>query len=76
MSEAPPLQAGRVGRPHGLDGSFYVTRARARLLALGSTVTAGALPQPGLPGQDGGRWGRYVLVEEAGSGSYGRRDRY
>ena len=41
MSEAPPLQAGRVGRPHGLDGSFYVTRARARLLALGSTVTVG-----------------------------------
>jgi len=41
VSEAPPLQAGRVGRPHGLDGSFYVTRARARLLALGSTVTVG-----------------------------------
>jgi 16S rRNA processing protein RimM len=33
------LEAGRVGRPHGLDGSFYVTRARARLLALGASVT-------------------------------------
>jgi 16S rRNA processing protein RimM len=38
---APSLEAGRVGRPHGLDGSFYVTRARARLLELGSTVTVG-----------------------------------
>ena len=32
------MPAGRVGRPHGLDGSFYVTRAVARLLGLGSTV--------------------------------------
>jgi 16S rRNA processing protein RimM len=31
--------AGRVGRPHGLDGSFYVTGARGRLLALDSAVT-------------------------------------
>jgi 16S rRNA processing protein RimM len=30
-----------VGRPHGLDGSFYVTRPRARLLALGTPVTVG-----------------------------------
>jgi 16S rRNA processing protein RimM len=28
-----------VGRPHGLDGSFYVTRPRARLLSLGTVVT-------------------------------------
>jgi 16S rRNA processing protein RimM len=28
-----PLEAGRVGRPHGLDGSFHVTRPDARLLA-------------------------------------------
>jgi 16S rRNA processing protein RimM len=35
------LPAGRVGRPHGLDGSFYVTRPRARLLALGTHVTVG-----------------------------------
>jgi 16S rRNA processing protein RimM len=26
------LHAGRVGRPHGLDGSFHVTRANAQLL--------------------------------------------
>ena len=29
----PDLEAGRVGRPHGLDGSFHVTRPDARLLA-------------------------------------------
>ncbi len=29
----PLLEAGRVGRPHGLDGSFHVRRADARLLA-------------------------------------------
>jgi 16S rRNA processing protein RimM len=34
----PRLPAGRVGRPHGLDGSFYVTRPRARLLSLGTEV--------------------------------------
>jgi 16S rRNA processing protein RimM len=33
------IQAGRVGRPHGLDGSFYVTGARPRLLSLGTSVT-------------------------------------
>jgi 16S rRNA processing protein RimM len=27
------LECGRVGRPHGLDGSFHVTRPDARLLA-------------------------------------------
>ncbi len=39
--EAPPgvIQAGTVGRPHGLDGSFYVNVARPRLLALGVSVT-------------------------------------
>jgi 16S rRNA processing protein RimM len=42
MSErATDLTAGRVGRPHGLDGSFYVTRPRARLLALGAQVSVG-----------------------------------
>jgi 16S rRNA processing protein RimM len=37
----PPegVSAGRVGRPHGLDGSFYVTRPRIRLLTLGAAVT-------------------------------------
>ncbi len=34
-----PLPVGRVGRPHGLDGSFYVTRPQARLLTLGAEVT-------------------------------------
>jgi 16S rRNA processing protein RimM len=28
----PLIEAGRVGRPHGLDGSFHVTRPDARLL--------------------------------------------
>jgi 16S rRNA processing protein RimM len=28
------LSAGRVGRPHGLDGSFHVTRPRPRLLGI------------------------------------------
>jgi 16S rRNA processing protein RimM len=32
------LAAGRVGRPHGLDGSFHVTRPRGALLALGARV--------------------------------------
>ena len=41
MTERPSLEAGRVGRPHGLDGSFYVTGARSRLLSLGTHVTVG-----------------------------------
>jgi 16S rRNA processing protein RimM len=35
------LPAGRVGRAHGLDGSFYVTRPRPRLLQIGVAVTVG-----------------------------------
>ena len=35
------LNAGRVGRPHGLDGSFHVTRPRGVLLALGGAVRIG-----------------------------------
>jgi 16S rRNA processing protein RimM len=35
------LAAGRVGRPHGLDGSFYVTRPRPRLLRLGVVASVG-----------------------------------
>jgi len=35
------LNAGRVGRPHGLDGSFHVTRPRGVLLALGGSVRVG-----------------------------------
>lgn len=32
------LNAGRIGRPHGLDGSFHVTRPRGVLLWIGGTV--------------------------------------
>jgi 16S rRNA processing protein RimM len=32
------LEAGRIGRAHGLDGSFYVTRPRPRLLTVGTVV--------------------------------------
>ena len=32
------IVAGRVGRPHGLDGSFHVTGARAELLPAGAVV--------------------------------------
>jgi len=35
------VPAGRVGKAHGLDGSFYVTRAVTRLLELGATVVVG-----------------------------------
>lgn len=43
MSSSPDvLNAGRVGRPHGLDGSFHVTRPRAPLLVLGGAVRVGA----------------------------------
>jgi len=35
------LNAGRVGRPHGLDGSFHVTRPRPVLLILGAELSAG-----------------------------------
>jgi 16S rRNA processing protein RimM len=35
------LNAGRVGRPHGLDGSFHVTRPRGLLLTLGGAVRVG-----------------------------------
>jgi 16S rRNA processing protein RimM len=40
-NSAPDLQAGRVGRAHGLDGSFYVTGPRPRLLSLGTSVAVG-----------------------------------
>jgi 16S rRNA processing protein RimM len=35
------LAGGRVGRPHGLDGSFHVLEPRPALLVLGATVRAG-----------------------------------
>jgi 16S rRNA processing protein RimM len=34
------LVAGRVGRPHGLDGSFHVVQPRAELLLVGAEVVA------------------------------------
>jgi 16S rRNA processing protein RimM len=33
------LRAGTVGRPHGLDGSFYVGEPKADLLTVGAAVT-------------------------------------
>ena len=33
-----PLRAGRVGRPHGLDGSFHVNDPIPQLLAAGRTL--------------------------------------
>jgi 16S rRNA processing protein RimM len=39
------LPAGRVGRAHGLDGSFHVTRPVARLLAKGAVVTVAGAPR-------------------------------
>lgn len=45
MTEVPGaprwLNAGRVGRPHGLDGSFHLSDARSALLALGASVRVG-----------------------------------
>ena len=37
------LNAGQVGRPHGLDGSFHVTRPRPALLVLRGTLWIGGL---------------------------------
>jgi 16S rRNA processing protein RimM len=41
----PPIEAGRVGRPHGLDGSFHVTRPDARLLALSDEILVNGRPE-------------------------------
>lgn len=38
------IEVGRVGRAHGLDGSFHVTRPEAGLLALGMSVRIGETP--------------------------------
>ena len=37
------LEAGRVGRAHGLDGSFHVTGPRPRLLTLGMPTDLGVI---------------------------------
>jgi 16S rRNA processing protein RimM len=46
MTSARPawLRAGRVGKPHGLDGSFYVTEPKARLLDAGRSLVIGGRP--------------------------------
>ncbi|HEX2015361.1 MAG TPA: ribosome maturation factor RimM [Solirubrobacteraceae bacterium] len=41
----PSLSAGRVGRAHGLDGSFYVTGARGSLLSAGIQVAVAGQPR-------------------------------
>lgn len=41
MSDAGWLRAGRVGRPHGLDGSFHVSQASPLLLRVGDEVMIG-----------------------------------
>jgi 16S rRNA processing protein RimM len=41
VASSDVLNAGRIGRPHGLDGSFHVTRPRSVLLPLGGTVRIG-----------------------------------
>ena len=41
MADDEWLTGGRVGRPHGLDGSFHVTGARPALLKTGTTVRVG-----------------------------------
>ena len=39
ISDREWLHAGRVGSPHGLDGSFHVAGASSQLLTLGRAVT-------------------------------------
>ncbi len=39
------MEAGRIGRPHGLDGSFYVTRPDPRLLERGRTLGVAGRPR-------------------------------
>ena len=41
------LEAGRVGRAHGLDGAFHVTGPRPRLLTLGTTLDVGEIVRRG-----------------------------
>jgi 16S rRNA processing protein RimM len=38
------LSVGRIGRPHGLDGSFYVTQPRERVLAAAQRVIVNEQP--------------------------------
>jgi 16S rRNA processing protein RimM len=45
-SASPPsgISAGRIGRPHGLDGSFYVTQPRPGVFSVGLAVTVAGVP--------------------------------
>lgn len=43
---AAHIEAGHVGRAHGLDGSFHVTRPLAGLLSLGRTVVVAGSQRP------------------------------
>lgn len=43
MTDRRWLRAGRVGAPHGLDGSFHVSAPNARLLLAGESVLVGDL---------------------------------
>ncbi len=40
-SPEPLVEAGRIGRPHGLDGSFYVTRPLPEALAVEAVRVGG-----------------------------------
>jgi 16S rRNA processing protein RimM len=44
-SSSDLLTVGVIGRPHGLDGSFHVTRARAALLEHGAEVVVDGQPR-------------------------------
>jgi 16S rRNA processing protein RimM len=41
MSPSRWLRAGRIGRPHGLDGSFHVAEPTPQLLTVGASVVIG-----------------------------------
>jgi len=45
VSEPAATEAGRIGRAHGLDGSFYVTRPLPALIGAGRTVTVAGEPR-------------------------------
>jgi 16S rRNA processing protein RimM len=42
--EGDLISVGRIGRPHGLDGSFHVTQPRERVLAETSTLVLNGAP--------------------------------
>ena len=63
------LRAGRVGRPHGLDGSFHVLDAAPQLLAAGRTVFAGGEEREIIrrAGTDARPIIRLALIEDRGA---------